>query len=161
MSVYVCHDESDVDVKISCFALIPVKVMVGMVHVHKISDALDPNLGYLEDDGNLKIRVFIQVWNDNPLVWFPRKSLHHDLLACLVSGREGDACFIVAGKRFAVLKCLVARRAPVLAEIASTEPPGTPISIDVDADAFCQTASLLSTEKVGFRELWEVADRFG
>lgn len=161
MSVYVCHDESDVDVKISCFALIPVKVMVGMVHVHKISDALDPNLGYLEDDGNLKIRVFIQVWNDNPLVWFPRKSLHHDLLACLVSGREGDACFIVAGKRFAVLKCLVARRAPVLAEIASTEPPGTPISIDVDADAFCRTASLLSTEKVGFRELWEVADRFG
>jgi hypothetical protein len=52
----------------------------------------------------------------------------------------------------------------------STEPPGTPISIDVDADAisidvdadaFCRTASLLSTERVGFRELLEVADRFG
>ena len=89
------------------------------------------------------------------------------MLESLESGTEGDTCFASTARDFVVFKSLIARRAPVLAEIAASGPPTEllfPFMMSTRMllpDCFTFVYSDEIPENVGFRELLEVADRFG
>jgi speckle-type POZ protein len=132
---------------------------------------LDPtNSNRFLENGTLKVYADIQIYTDTPVVWTPRKRLHLIMSEVFESGQEGDVCFTIGNERFLTFKFLVARRAPILADMAEAVPSGSDIPIDgVDPAMFRALLQFIYTDELPMtvnleadaRTLLEVADQFG
>ena len=157
-------------------------IQMGCWHIDEFSGDVGTRWSYIQrsrvigsrgqnlSDGNLIIKVTIQIYLDRPKFWAPTKTLNSDFLKFLESKELSDVIFAVDGEKFPAHRFILAVYAPTLAELAEDAPDGTEIEIDkVDKQTFQVLLRFIYWGETPPQEqlsqnaynLLKVADRFG